>query len=106
MIDIDHETGSAYTENLNIPGEEAVLHEPNMDQIDHKLSAPNMTGKVFGRNLSKFSSFSFEQFIWTSIKSNSKGKNRSQFTFRPSFEKFELLTLKRKPKSTRLCQRI
>lgn len=46
MIDIDHETRSAYTENLTIPGEEAVLLEPNMDQIDHKLSAPNMTGRI------------------------------------------------------------
>lgn len=80
MIDIDHETGSAYTENLNIPGEEAVLHEPNMDQIDHKLSAPNMTGKIFRRNSSKFSSFFFQQFIWTLIKSNLKGKNRSRLT--------------------------
>lgn len=44
MIDIDHETKSAYSENLSIPGEEAILLEPNMDQIDSKLSSPNMTG--------------------------------------------------------------
>jgi hypothetical protein len=44
MLDIDHETKSAYSENLSIPGEEAVLLEPNMDQIDGKLMSPNLTG--------------------------------------------------------------
>ncbi len=44
MIDIDHETKAAYSENLSIPGEEAVLLEPNMDQIDVKLTSPNLTG--------------------------------------------------------------
>lgn len=44
MIDIDHETKYAYSDNLSIPGEEAVLQEPNMDQIDAKLSSPNLTG--------------------------------------------------------------
>lgn len=44
MIDIDHETRSAFSENLSIPGEEAILLEPNMDQIDTKLSSPNLTG--------------------------------------------------------------
>jgi len=44
MIDIDHETKSAYSENLGIPGEEAALLEPNMDQIDGKLMSPNLTG--------------------------------------------------------------
>ncbi|CAF1196097.1 unnamed protein product [Rotaria sordida] len=43
MIDIDHETKSAYSENLSIPGEEAILLEPNMDQIDSKLMSPNIT---------------------------------------------------------------
>ncbi|CAF0897622.1 unnamed protein product [Rotaria sp. Silwood1] len=43
MIDIDHETKSAYSENLSIPGEEAALLEPNMDQIDSKLMSPNLT---------------------------------------------------------------
>jgi hypothetical protein len=27
-----------------MPGEEAVLLEPNMDQIDGKLMSPNLTG--------------------------------------------------------------
>lgn len=44
MIDIDHETRSAYSENLSIPGEEATLLEPNMDQIEGKLMSPNLTG--------------------------------------------------------------
>ncbi|CAF0741476.1 unnamed protein product [Adineta steineri] len=43
MIDIDHETKSAYSENLSIPGEEVILLEPNMDQIDGKLISPNLT---------------------------------------------------------------
>jgi hypothetical protein len=45
MIDIDHETKSAFSENLSIPGDEAILLEPNMDQIDSKLTAPNLTGR-------------------------------------------------------------
>lgn len=45
MIDIDHETRSAFSENLSIPGEEAILLEPNMDQIEGKLMSPSMTGK-------------------------------------------------------------
>lgn len=44
MIDIDHDTKSAYSDNLGIPGEEAVLQEPDMDQIDVKLVSPNVTG--------------------------------------------------------------
>ncbi|CAF0934034.1 unnamed protein product [Adineta ricciae] len=43
MIDIDHETRSAFSENLSIPGEEAILLEPNMDQIEGKLMSPSMT---------------------------------------------------------------
>ena len=46
MIDIDHETKSAFSENLSIPGEEAILLEPNMDQIESKLQDPNLTGTV------------------------------------------------------------
>lgn len=53
MIDIDHETKSAFSENLSIPGEEAILLEPNMDQIESKLMAPNLTGTaVDSRRLS------------------------------------------------------
>ena len=46
MIDIDHETKSAYSENLNIPGDEIVLTEPSMDQIETKLRSPNLTGTL------------------------------------------------------------
>ena len=46
MIDVDHETKTAFSENLSIPGEEAILLEPNMDQIDAKMNAPNLTGKL------------------------------------------------------------
>jgi hypothetical protein len=53
MIDIDHETKSAYSENLSIPGEEAVLQEPNMDQIDTKLRSPNLTGILTKYSLSR-----------------------------------------------------
>ncbi|CAF4407325.1 unnamed protein product [Rotaria socialis] len=52
MIDIDHETKSAFSENLSIPGEEAILLEPNMDQIDSKLMSPNLTG-VWGMRSEK-----------------------------------------------------
>ena len=44
MIDIDHETRSAYIENLTISGEEAVLQEPNMESIGNKMCSPNITG--------------------------------------------------------------
>ena len=44
MIDIDHETRSAYSENLSISDEEAILLEPDMTQIDNKLTSPNLTG--------------------------------------------------------------
>ena len=47
MLDIDHDTKQAYTENLNIAGEETVLLEPNMDQIESKLTAPNLTGNDY-----------------------------------------------------------
>ena len=47
MIDVDHETKTAFSENLSIPGEEAILLEPNMDQIDAKMNAPNLTGRLF-----------------------------------------------------------
>jgi len=57
MIDIDHETKSAYSENLSIPGEEAVLLEPNMDQIDGKLMSPNLTGISCSLSYLKFSVF-------------------------------------------------
>ena len=60
MIDIDHETKSAFSENLSIPGEEAILLEPNMDQIESKLMAPNMTGTAAdSRRLSFVRSFFF-----------------------------------------------
>jgi hypothetical protein len=45
MIDIDHETKTAYSDNLSIPGEEAILQEPQMEQIDGKLLSPNLTGR-------------------------------------------------------------
>ena len=73
MIDIDHETKAAYSENLNIPGEEATLLEPNMDQIEGKMVAPNLTGLFKKISLTDRNRFSF-QFISMSTKLNSNGK--------------------------------
>lgn len=75
MIDIDHETKSAYSDNLGIPGEAAALQDPDMDQIDVKLASPNVTG-MFERLLCYTNAnltFSL-QCISMSIKSNSNGK--------------------------------
>ncbi|CAF0729389.1 unnamed protein product [Didymodactylos carnosus] len=43
MLDIDHETQTVFIENLTMPGEEPLLIDPDIEQIDSKLSSPNMT---------------------------------------------------------------
>lgn len=85
MIDIDHETKYAYSENLSLPGEEAVLQEPNMDQIEGKLTTPNMTG-IFNRfSLIISPLLPSLQFISMLIKSNSNGKSNFRIHYKHPF---------------------